>query len=411
VISSLRFPSKLLWLVTAGWALLAARGHKELERRGKAETRSAALVGAIMLGAALCLYAFAPISAADDAQWRATWRFVPWAPLGLGCVLMAMVLGRRSLAVVALVVAIDLLVPGQTYNAYASGDMFRLRPSLVDELYRQKAARIHVFQKSAAAGLTWRVPEGWSEEQAYYFGQAQFLSPPQSARWGIKGSFDGDYSGLAGSGEVLKPGLLRLAGVTHAIRFRGAEPLELPLIASLPTFHTLPVLLLSVPDSLPMAYVVHRVRSEPTLDSAIRSLADPAFDSAHEVVRVQEGGTPRPVTAEPPPPSGTARIEAEEDGRWLIRARLARAGTLVVLMGLSEGWRATVDGRPAPIHPANVLFQSLDLAAGEHAVELEYETPGLRLGFGVSALAWALVAFASVKQSQKEPRLTGAVRQ
>lgn len=406
VISSFRFPSKLLWLVTACWALLAAIGHKELERRGGARTRYLALVAALLLGSSLCLFTFAPISVSDNAEWLATWRFVPWAPLCLGCVLIATAGGRRGFAAVALVVAIDLLVPGQAYNAYASGDLFHLRPSVVDEVYRQKAARIHVFQNSRAAGLSWRVPAGWSEEQAYYFGQAQFLVPPQSVRWSIKGSFDGDFSGLAskeystltgiaGSGETLKPNLLRLAGVTHAIRFPGLEPLELPLVASTPTFHAQPVLLLRVPDPLPMAYIVHRVRSESSSEAAIRVLIDPAFDSLHEVLRVQDGGPPASPIAGIAATSPEARIESEEEGRWVVRARLSQPGTLVVLNAFSDGWSARVDGKRQPILPANLIFQSVDLNAGEHRVELEYQTPGLLLGLGVSAMACAILAIAS----------------
>ena len=263
-----------------------------------------------------------------------------------------------------------------------------------------------MFQNSRAAGLSWRVPSGWSEEQAYYFGQAQFLVPPQSVRWSIKGSFDGDFSGLAskeystltgiaGSGETLKPNLLRLAGVTHAIRFPGLEPLELPLVASTPTFHAQPVLLLRVPDPLPMAYIVHRVRSESSSEAAIRVLIDPAFDSLHEVLRVQDSGPPASPIAGIAATSPEARIESEEEGRWVVRARLSQPGTLVVLNTFSDGWSARVDGKRQPILPANLIFQSVDLNAGEHRVELEYQTPGLLLGLGVSAMACAILAIAS----------------
>jgi hypothetical protein len=406
VISAFRFPSKLLWLVAGLWAVLTAIGHKELGRTDRPTTRVLVPVGIALMVCALGLFALAPFSAGDHPDWPKIWRLVPWAPLALGSALLGMAFGRRGLGAVGLIVALDVLVPARTYNAYSSGEMFHTRPSLVDELYRHKAGRIHVFQKSRTEELTFRVPAGWSEEEAYYFGQAQLLLPPQAVRWSIRGSFDGDitglarpeYSALAGlamSGDTLKPHLLRLGGVTHAIRFPGPLPLELPLVASIPTFHTQPVLLLSVPDPLPLAYIVYRVRHEPSPVAAFHLLTDPGFDSAREVVRLRESGQAEVAAAETPPMASLAQIETEDPGRWVVRARLGAPGTLVVLNAFADGWKARVDGKPEPILPANLIFQSVDLAAGEHRVELEYETPGLLAGLVLSAIAWAFLAIST----------------
>ncbi|MEO8499613.1 MAG: YfhO family protein [Vicinamibacteria bacterium] len=408
VISMLRFPSKLLWLVAAVWAMLSAIGHKELGRTGRVTTPYLIPTGVMLLLGSVCLLAYGPVSPSDSPDWLTVWRGVPWAPLGLGSILIGSALGRRALSATALVVAIDLLVPAQAYNAYSSGEMFQVRPSLVDELVRDKAERIHVFQRSRTENLTWKVPEGWSEEEAYYFGQSQFLQPPQSMRWSIKGSFDGDFNGLAPleysaltsvalEGLTLKPHLLRLAGVTHAIRFPGPQPPELPLVKSIPTLHALPVLLLKVPSPLPMAYVVHRIREESSSHAAIRALSDPGFDSAHEIIRVGEPDTPEWRAAEAPEAPPEARVEAEEPGRWVIRARLSSPGALVVLSALSDGWRARVDGKPQPVLPANLLFLSVDLGAGEHEVEFEYQTPGLWFGLCLSAFAWTGLGVASAR--------------
>ena len=62
-------------------------------------------------------------------------------------------------------------------------------------------------------------------------------------------------------------------------------------------------------------------------------------------------------------------------------------GYLVILESYDAGWRATVDGRPAPIVPANVLFRGIRLAPGARAVELVYRPPGLVAGLVVSALS------------------------
>lgn len=410
VVSSFRFPAKMLWLAAAGWAALSAIGVKELERRGTRIATALALAGALMLLVAAVLAAFGPASAFDHPEWRRLWRLTPWAPLALGATLLAVSRGGRASAAVAVIVAVDLLVPGQGYNAYSSGAMFHIRPSLVDELHRQEARRIYVFEKSRLESLGWKSPREWSDAEAYYFGQGQFLAPPQSLRWSIKGSFDGEFSGLgrleysiltglAGSGQVVNAHLLRLAGVTHAVRFPGPQPAELEVVASVPTFHDRPVLVLRVPEARPPAYVVHRLREEPSSMDAIRALSDPSFDSAREVLRVGAARVPQATGPDPAPSS--ARIELEEAGRVAIRARLSAPGTLVVLNGYSEGWSALVDGRPQEVLPANLLFQSVDLAAGEHLVEFEYQTPGLLPGFILSALGWAFLAFASTTEGRR----------
>lgn len=411
VVSSFRFPAKLLWLATACWAALAAIGVKELGRQAPRIKRGLTLAGVVMMTVAAGLAAFGPASALDHGDWRHLWRLAPWAPLTLGAMLVAVSRGPRALKAVALIVAVDLLVPGVGYNAYSSGAMFHIRPSLVDELRRVKAGRIYVFEKSRLDNLGWRSPRGWSDAEAYYFGQGQFLAPPQSLRWSIKGSFDGEFSGLgrleysiltgiAGSGQTLNERLLRLAGVTHAVRFPGPLPVELPVVASVPTFHDQPVLILRVPDPLPPTYVVHRIHKDASSMDAIRTLTDPSFDGAGAIVRVGKVIT-RDAAMAPYPLPSSAAIELEQAGRVVIRTELSSPGTLVVLNGFSEGWSARVDGRAQEVLPANLLFQSVDLSAGEHTVELEYQTPGLWPGFVLSALGWAFLVFSVSREGRR----------
>jgi hypothetical protein len=301
------------------------------------------------------------------------------------------------------VVILDLVGLGQTYNAYSSGEMFRMRPTIVGELRRQNAYRVYVLQTSRAESRSWKTPGGWSDEEAYYFGQSQFLLPPQAMRWSIRGSYDSDFTGLArhdfsvlcsmavGAEGMVEP-ILRLGGVTHAIRFPGAGPPEFPVVAKIQTFHDLSPLVLRVPDPLPPVYVVHRIRSESTSTQAARALVEASFDPASEIVRVRTGGVTVPRPGADAAPS-EARIEFESESREVVRARLSSPGTLVLLSAFSEGWRARVDGQPKDVLPANLIFQSVDLGAGEHRVEFDYQTPGLVTGFWLSALAWAWMAF------------------
>ncbi len=60
----------------------------------------------------------------------------------------------------------------------------------------------------------------------------------------------------------------------------------------------------------------------------------------------------------------------------------------------SDGWSATVDGRPAEIQHANVAFMGIMADSGEHRIELRYTTPGLVPGAAISLVG--LLALAGV---------------
>lgn len=403
VISTFRFPSKVLWFVSAAWAVLAAVGWSELARRSPRRSGPGIAVGGALLAMGLLAWGLNLVTASDHPDWRLVAGILPWAPLMLGGMLLSASIGARTRSLACLVVVLDLVGLGQTYNSYSSGEMFRMRPAIVDELRRQDAYRVYVMQTSRSESKSWKTPGRWSDEEAYYFGQSQFLLPPQAMRWSIRGSYDSDFTGLArhdfsvlcsmavGAEGMVEP-ILRLGGVTHAIRFPGARPPEFPVVAKIQTFHDVSPLVLRVPDPLPPAYVVHRIRTEDTATLAARALVDASFDPASEIVRVRAGGAPAP-RPDPKLASSEARIEFESENREVVRARLSSSGTLVRLNAFSEGWRAKVDGQATDVIPANLIFQSVDLGAGEHRVEFEYQTPGLVTGFWLSALAWGWMAF------------------
>jgi uncharacterized membrane protein YfhO len=60
----------------------------------------------------------------------------------------------------------------------------------------------------------------------------------------------------------------------------------------------------------------------------------------------------------------------------------------------APGWKAWVDGRPAPLLPANTSFRAVAVPAGRNEVEMRYRPPEVMVGAVVSALA--LLAFALV---------------
>jgi hypothetical protein len=78
----------------------------------------------------------------------------------------------------------------------------------------------------------------------------------------------------------------------------------------------------------------------------------------------------------------TVELEADADGPcWLV-----------VRDAFDENWRATVDGAPAPIARADLLYRAVRLEAGHHAIRFEYRPGWWPLGLALLAASLAAMA-------------------
>lgn len=71
----------------------------------------------------------------------------------------------------------------------------------------------------------------------------------------------------------------------------------------------------------------------------------------------------------------------------------------------SKGWKAYVNGEKTELIPANVMYMALPVKAGEHEIDLYYETPFLKAGIAVSAaggfLFLCIVLYYRIKKANK----------
>jgi hypothetical protein len=72
-----------------------------------------------------------------------------------------------------------------------------------------------------------------------------------------------------------------------------------------------------------------------------------------------------------------------------------QAGQLTLTDSYYPGWRAWVDGRPAPITRYRDAFRSITVPAGKHTIEMRYEPATFRIGLFISLLALALLTAAA----------------
>lgn len=133
----------------------------------------------------------------------------------------------------------------------------------------------------------------------------------------------------------------------------------------------------------PRAWVVHRVETLPGADILAR-LADPAFDRWQ--VALLEGPPDFPLGAG----EGSAAVVTRfEPNRLTVEVDAAADGLLVLSEIDYPGWRAAVDGRPAPVLRADYVLRAVPVPAGRSTVELAFRPVSFTVGAAVSGLALA----------------------
>lgn len=115
----------------------------------------------------------------------------------------------------------------------------------------------------------------------------------------------------------------------------------------------------------------------------------------------------RPEAASSPDDVGTAEMVSYRDQRVEIQTD-APARRLLILSDVHyPGWRATIDGQPAPIHRANFAFRAVPVPAGRHRVVFEYRPDSFRRGLAISLTAAALLgalAWSERRRARREAR-------
>lgn len=422
-----RFPVKYLVPAALLWCVMAAAGAEALgrswtdgERRGGRRVAIAALVlAAAALAAAggaraapaalearLTPAGEAPVAGAAEGAARKLLAFA--AAVGAAGALVSLrsrqaACPRWAFAGVLVLAVADLAWAGKTVNRFAPPALLTHRPPLLEKLGSDAAGhRIYVAAEPDWDRVT-RGPEGWPREWSFALGVRETLYPPTAALWGLAGSFDGDVSGFAPRDRMplaaivhrawATPAgvrLLQMGNVSHVVALGDEEPPALAEVAALPSVFAMPIRLLRVPDPLPRAYLVAQARREA---DPIAAVLDPGFDPRREVV-LPEGA---PALVESTPSAGRARVVDRRSDRLAMEVEASGPAYLVVTEMFDPGWRATVDGRPAPVHRANLIFRAVPVPPGRHEVRMRYLPSPVLWGAAASGLAWVVVGIMWVR--------------
>lgn len=149
-----------------------------------------------------------------------------------------------------------------------------------------------------------------------------------------------------------------------------------------------------VEDPLPRARLVERYRLatalpegdalEPFLDAIAAGRHDPTG-----LLILDREPAPAPLTGPEPLPAPVF----VEDGLNRVVVNVAAPRPVLLLLAdiWAPGWRATVDGRSAPLLRADLMLRAVALPAGAHEVSFEYHDPALRRGIALAATGVLIV--------------------
>jgi hypothetical protein len=88
----------------------------------------------------------------------------------------------------------------------------------------------------------------------------------------------------------------------------------------------------------------------------------------------------------PGQPEGVPQANVVElsPSRLVVDVDQEANGLLVFSELFYPGWRATVDGRRVPILRANAILRAVEVPAGQHKVEMDFDPPSVKLGLAIS---------------------------
>ncbi len=159
--------------------------------------------------------------------------------------------------------------------------------------------------------------------------------------------------------------------------------------------------------ALPRAFIVHEAEAVPDEDDLFAIMRSPDFVPGRRVLLQQEPAGWPPAAGEyvSSASPGNAEITRRGSTHVHVRTQTETPGILVLADAYYPGWKASIDGRPAAVFPANYAFRGVVLPAGTHEVRFEYRPASFFGGLAISTAAMLIsLPFAIVSLRKREKR-------
>ncbi len=160
--------------------------------------------------------------------------------------------------------------------------------------------------------------------------------------------------------------------------------------------------LYQVPDPAPRASVLSSWTVVGDQEAALRAVTAEGFDPSAGVVLEQDPGV-SPWGGSSSVGGRATYVQLDPN---LARVDVSAPTPSVVLVRnvYDPGWRATVDGRPARVMPADSLMQAVAVPAGTHTILLTYHDPPVGYGLLGSGVAIAVLLSAALGLAVRDRR-------
>jgi len=145
------------------------------------------------------------------------------------------------------------------------------------------------------------------------------------------------------------------------------------------------VRVLENPGALPRAWLVHSAQQMPP-GQALQALAAGTTD-LRQVALLE--APPPSLAPSADPARDVVHITSNEPDRVTLQTSSTTAGLVVLSDVYYPAWHAYVDGQPTPVYVADHALRGVAVAAGEHDVELRFESTALSAGLLISLVAAA----------------------
>lgn len=123
-----------------------------------------------------------------------------------------------------------------------------------------------------------------------------------------------------------------------------------------------------------------------TPQEALRTLAKAR---GPRVATVEADGVNRPAMKCPAPQAtATTKIMGHAPESMTVEVEASGPGWLIVQDLLYPGWKATLDGKAAPMLHANGVGRALQVGSGRHVVVMTFAPTSVRLGLWLSGIGW-----------------------
>jgi len=299
---------------------------------------------------------------------------LPWLVTAVGAIAVLLAGRRRGWAgaTAIVVVAADLFWFGHGHN-----------PAIRAELAYPETARLTELRQAAGDGRVLVLDWGMPPNLGTYVGLDDVLGYDAIGRRRLEllMSFAGPFRPgplhfRLGHFDRYESPVLDVLGVRAVAASKAREVRTLRPPATSKGF------LYENPRALPRAFVPREVVVAADLDGArdlVRTeprLADPA---ACVVVEASDGSGLAGVR-------GTVRWRRPAPARFELDVAMETPGVVVVSEGWDPGWRATIDGAPAPVYPCELALIAVPVPIGAHLVTLAYRPRGWNLAVGLTAL-------------------------